>query len=84
MYLRYCNIHLGLEKEQNNPYPLLFGGERTKQPLPFTLWPFKSQVSAAARPPFKLYVHYGMFSFLDEKDVYIMGHCPICQFKVKS
>jgi hypothetical protein len=71
MYLRYCNIHLGLAKEQNKP-------------LPFTLWPFISQVSAAARALFNLYAHYGMFSLLNEKDVYVMGHCPICRFKVKS
>ena len=69
MYLRYCNIQLDWRKN--------------KKPLPFTLWPFKSQVSTAARAPFNLYAHYPMFSLLDEKDVYVMGQCPVCRFKVK-
>lgn len=53
----------------NNPSPSLFG--------------LLNPRFAAARAPFNLYAHYGMFSLLDEKDVYVMGHCPVRQFKVK-
>jgi hypothetical protein len=44
---------------------------------------FKILVSAAARAPFNLNAYHGAFSLLDEKDVYVMGQCPVCQFKAK-
>jgi hypothetical protein len=42
--------------------------------LTFSVWPFKSQVSAVARPLFNLNVHYGtVFFLLDINGVHLIG-----------
>ena len=42
--------------------------------LPFSIWPFQSQVSAAATALFNLYAnHRTVFSSPDENDVHLIG-----------
>jgi hypothetical protein len=52
--------------------------------LTFSIWLFKSHVSAVARALFNLNPHCGTaFSLLDEKDIHSMGqHCPVHLLKV--
>ena len=49
------------------------------------MWPFKFQVSAAARALFSLGAHCGsVLLLLSEKGVHVRGqHCPICVLKAK-
>jgi hypothetical protein len=55
-------------------------------PLTFSIWSFKSQVSAVARALFNLNAHCGTVLFLfGERDVHLMEHCcPIQPLKVKK
>jgi len=47
------------------------------------VWPFKYQLSAAARALFNLNAHHRIFFFLwVKKDVHLKGHCPIHPLKV--
>ena len=49
----------------------------------FSIWSFKSQVSAVARALFNLNSHCGtMLSLFGKRDVYLMG--PIQPLKVKK